>query len=88
MYTVYFTIPTNGKHHHPTMAEILESDKLNTGMLENVTEDGLYSWHDIKTPEDVQHVLRYIAENIGDYRCDVEQEPDPFVGEQTWKPYR
>lgn len=88
VYTVYFTIPTDGKHHHPTMPEILASDALNAGMLENVTEDGLYSWHDIETPEDVQRVLRYIAENIGNYDCDIEQESDdPFDGAQTWTPY-
>lgn len=83
MFVVYFTIPTDGKHHHPTMQEILASDQLDAGMLENVTDDGLYSWHDIETFEDVQRVLKYIAENIGNYPCEVEEESCEELTDET-----
>ena len=72
--TIYFTIPTGD--HQLTMLEIHASDQLNAGMLEHVASTNageLYSWHDLKS-EDIINVLRYIRENIGNYKTDIDLE--------------
>lgn len=73
MFTVYFNAKQErGRWLSP--AEIKASDALNVGMLEEVTEEGLCSWHDIPTEADVQTVRAWIAGNLGNYSVDVARE--------------
>ena len=73
MFTVYFNAKQE-RGHGLTPAEIKASDVINVGMLEEVTEEGLCSWHDIETEADVEKVRAWIAGNLGNFTVDIVRE--------------